>query len=75
LLNKSSKNCLQLINVSHIVKAFVELESYSLSSVLQALVLELVHTNFYLTATDTLALEEIMLALVSKCVEARLLKL
>jgi hypothetical protein len=66
---------LQLINVGYMVKAFVELDSYSLSLVLQALVPELVHTDFHLAATDTLALEEIMLALVSKCVEAGLLKL
>jgi hypothetical protein len=75
LLSRSGKNCLQPINVGHMVKAFVELDSYSLSSVLQALVPESVHTDFHLAATDTLALEEIMLALVSKCVEAGLLKL
>jgi hypothetical protein len=56
LYNSRGQNCLQLINVGHIVKAFVEIDNYQLLSVLAALVPDSTLMDFHLAATDTLAM-------------------
>jgi hypothetical protein len=56
LYNSRGQNCLQLINVAHIVKAFVEIDNYQLLSVLAALVPDSTLMDFHLAATDTLAM-------------------